>query len=318
MRDRTLDRLIRIGLAIVVIGVGFEVADRFFDLRGNDEPSLLERQITAAEDAVRAKPNEIGLRLRLAEVYRAADRSDDALAQYDEVLKLESVQGTALLGRGEVLAEQGDNAAAIKAYKKLIGEAGGEEFAGVNPQLAGAHYGLGSVLLEEGRAKKAMKEARQAVEVEPTDADALYLLGAAAVEAGSPRPAVKALRQAVLFVPSGWCEPYERLAEAYADLGRKAFAEYAEAMVDLCEERPEEASSRLRPLTSGPVAVDAMLGLGMAAEAESKRTAAVRWYRKVLAADAGNFNARANLGRLAGSQPGTDSLPPEHPGAGGA
>jgi len=315
MREGTLDRLIRIGLVVVVVVVGFQVVNYALD-RLNKPPSLVERQIDAAEKAVRAQPNETGLRLRLAEIYRAADRPDSALDQYDEVLKLEETQSTALLGRGEVLAEKGDNSEAVVSFKKIIGTAGEEEFAGVDPQLEAAYYGLGSVLLEDGQSKKALKALQRAVKVEAGDADAWNLLGTAAVGAGSPALAVKAFRQAVLFVPSGWCEPYEGLSKAYRKLHRKPFAQYATAMVDLCEKRPADATRRLRPLASGPVAVDAMLGLGMAAEAESNRSAAARWYRKVLAVDSENFNARSNLSRL--SSPGSGGSEAGHPSMGGA
>jgi len=315
MREGTLDRLIRIGLVVVIVLVGVGAASYVLN-RLNKQPSLVERQIEAAEKAVRAQPNETGLRLRLAEIYRVADRPDSALDQYDEVLKLEETQSTALLGRGEVLAEKGDNSEAVKSFKKIVGTAGGEEFAGVDPQLEAAYYGLGSVLLEDGKAKEAMKALQRAVKVEAGDADAWNLLGAAAVEAGSPALAVDAFRQAVLFVPAGWCEPYEGLSKAYRKLHRKPFAQYATAMVDLCEERPADATRRLRPLASGPAGVDAMFGLGMAAEAESNRAAAARWYRKGLAADSENFNARSNLSRL--SSPGSGGSAADHPSMGGA
>ena len=317
MREGTLDRLIRIGLVVVVVVIGLEGVRYFLDWR-NESPSLLERQLSSAEDAVRAQPSETGLRLRLAEVYRVAERPDDALTQYDEVLKIEPKQSTALVGRGEVLAGEGEHAEAASTFRQVIGAAGGGEFAAVDPQLQTAYYGLGGVLLEQDKAKEATRALRRAVAIEPTDADAWYLLGTAALEAGTPSLAVKALRQAVLFVPAEWCEPYERLSEAYADLNRKPYAEYATAMVDLCEERPDDAARRLRPLTSGPTAVDAMFGLGMAAEAESNRAGAARWYRRVLAVDAGNFNARSNLSRLAAPQSGTAPLPADHAGAGGA
>lgn len=317
MRERTIDRLIRIGLVVIVVAIGFEAADYFLDWPGEEE-TLLERQIAATEDAVREQPNETGLRLRLAEIYRVADRPDSALTQYDEVLKLEENQSTALLGRGEVLAEEGEHAEAASSFKEVIGTSEGGEFSAVDPQLEAAYYGLGLALLEQGQARKAMNAAREAVRVESTDADAWYLLGTSALEAGVPRLAVKALRRAVLFVPTGWCEPYEGLSDAYADLNRKPYAEYATAMVDLCEERPADAARRLRPLASGPAAIDAMLGLGMAAEAESNRAGAARWYRRVLAADAGNFNARSNLNRLAAPQSGAESPPAGHPSLGGA
>lgn len=316
MREGTIDRLIKIGLALIVLAVAVEVSDYFLDWRSGEE-SLVERQIKTAEDAVREEPNETGLRLQLAEIYRAADRSDDALNQYDEVLELEENQSTALLGRGEVLSEQGEQAEAEDAFDAVIDASGEGEFAGVDPQLEAAYYGLASLSLEEGKAKKAVDAARRAVQIESMDADAWNLLGSAALAAGDPGLAVKALRRAVLFVPTGWCEPYEGLSAAYRKLDRKPYAEYASAMVDLCEERPADATRRLRPLASGPVRVDAMLGLGMAAEAESHRASAARWYRKVLVIDAENFNARSNLSRL--TAPGSEAaLPADHASVGGA
>ena len=124
MREQTLDRLIRVGLRAVVVGVALVAIIYFLDRR-DTSPSLVERQTAAAEDAVRSEPTNVGLRLRLAEVYRAADRPDSALDQYDEVLKVEAGQSTALLGRGEVLAETGDLSEATKSFKKIIGNAGG-------------------------------------------------------------------------------------------------------------------------------------------------------------------------------------------------
>ncbi len=292
-----MDRLIRVGLKAVVIGIALVAIIYYLDRR-DTSPSLVERQITSAEDAVRSKPTDVGLRLRLAEVYRAAKRPDSALDQYDEVLKAEAGQSTALLGRGEVLAETGDLSGATQSFKQIIRQAKGAEYAAVNPQLEAAYYGLGSVMLKRHQAKDAMHAVKKAVAIEPTDADAWYLLGTAALKAGAYKPAVGALREAVLFVPTGWCEPYEKLSKAYRAQHRKPRAEYAGAMVDLCEKRPADAARRLERLTSGPVAVDAMLGLGMVAEAESHRASATRWYQKVAAADPQNFNARSGLNRL--------------------
>lgn len=297
MREQTLDRLIRVGSKALAVGVIAVAVVYYLDQR-DTTPSLVDRQIAAGEAAVRQKPEATGLRLRLADVFRAAKRPDDALAQYDAVLKVEANQSAALLGRGEVLAEKGQLTEATQSYKKIIGKTKGEEFAGVDPQLEAAYYNLGSVMLKQHRAKTAMREAKRAVKIEPTDADALYLLGTAAVESHAYGPGIEALRKAVLFVPTEWAEPYEELAKAYRAQHRKPQAEYAVAMAELCKKDPAGATQRLKPLTSGPVAVDAMLGLGMAAEAQSQRASAIRWYRKVVAVDSENFNARGGLARL--------------------
>lgn len=297
MPERTLDRLIRIGLAAVVLGVVAIGVIYFLD-RQSKGASLVDRQISAAEQAVRSHPTNVGLRLELADIYRAADRSGDALAQYDAVLGVEKHQDTALLGRGEILAEQGQGDEAAAAFRKVIGKADKSQFADVNPTLEAAYYGLGSLQLEEGAAKQARQAAQRAVKIEPGDADAWYLLGSASLASGAAKPAVKALQEAVLFVPTGWCDPYERLVDAYRALHNSARARYAAAMVDFCDKRLADATRKLKSLTSGPAAVDAMLGLGMVAEAESHRAGAKRWYRKVLAADPGNFNAQSGLTRL--------------------
>jgi len=296
MHEQTLDRLIRTGLKVLAAGIVLAAAVWFLD-RPASAPSLVERQITAGEKAVRSAPSNLGLRLHLAEIYRAANRPENALEQYAAVIKAEPNM-TALVGRGEVLAAKGDLAAASASFKKTITMVGGQEYAAVNPELESSYYGLGSVMLKQHDPKEAMRELGKALKIEPTDADAWYLMGTAAVEAGAYDKAVHALQQAVLFVPSGWCAPYNELVDAYRDRHLGPQTEYAGAMVELCEKKPAAASRRLERLTAGPVAVDAMVGLGMADEEESRRADAAHWYKKVLAADPGNFFARGGLGRL--------------------
>jgi hypothetical protein len=69
-------------------------------------------------------------------------------------------------------------------------------------------------------------------------------------------------------------------------------------MTDLCNKKPADARRKLEPLVTGPVSIDAMTGLAMTAEADSDRAGAIRWYRKVLAADSKNFSAASGLSRL--------------------
>lgn len=302
--DRTLNRMIIAAILVLAIGIPLVTVIYFLDRNVDPGPTLLQRQVAAAEEAVRTQPNDVGRRLVLATSYVAAGRLDDAIHQYDEILKVSPGHRVALLGKGDALAARGDLNGARALYQELVDEAKGGEFAGADPQLERAYYSLGSVAMKQDRVTDAVTALEAALKIDRADADAWYLLGAAQLKAGAADKAVQALRMAILFVPTGWSEPYAGLAQAYRALGRAAEAEYAAAMVDFSEKRPVEAKQRLEALTSGPVAVDAMLGLGMVAETEGDRDAASRWYQKVLALDPENFNAQVGLGRIGGGTPG--------------
>jgi tetratricopeptide (TPR) repeat protein len=296
--DRRLSRLLGVGVLVLAVGVPAFGVLYFRDQHVDAGPSLVDRQVVSAEAAVRAAPGDIGLRLQLAGAYRTAGRLDAALAQYDQTLTVEAANRAALLGRGDVLVAKKDLPAAAAAFAKIVGAAKGGEFAAADPQLEKAHYRLGQIALQQGRVGAAVTSLSAAVRIEPTDADALYLLGTAQLREGKAARAVVSLQRAVAFVPTGWCEPYTRLSQAFRSLHRAPAASYATAMLDFCRGRPAVATRQLTALTSGPVAVPAMLGLGMIAETTSDRAAATRWYQKVLRADSKNFNARTGLTRL--------------------
>ena len=312
--DGLVNRLILASVLVLVIGVPVFGAYYVLDRNVDAGPSLVERQLASAVDAVRQQPNSVPRRLALGAAYGAANRLGDALAQYDEVLKVEPDNRTALLGRGDALVTKGDLDGAAAAFQKIVDDSKGGEFAPVDPQLEQAYYSLGSIALKRDGAANAVPFLEAAVKIEPTDADAWYLLGTAYLGTGASQRAADALRRAVLFVPTGWCEPYARLAEAETALSHPPQAEYAGAMVDFCQKRLSDAQRRLERLVSGPVAVDALLGLGMIAEAQEDRDAAVADYRRVLALDAKNFNALEGLARLGAGPPGAH---PSAPAAGG-
>jgi hypothetical protein len=115
---------------------------------------------------------------------------------------------------------------------------------------------------------------------------------------GKPKFAVDALKQALLFVPTGWCEPYTQLSLAYGKLSQAPQATYAGAMADFCHKKPADAQRRLKTLTTGPVKVEAMLGLGLIAETGSSTAEAISWYKQALVVDPANVNATSSLSRL--------------------
>jgi len=288
----------RLGVLVLVAGVLAFAGIYYQDQHVDAGPSLAGRQIEGAEAAVKKAPGNISFRLQLAAAYEADKRPNDALKQYDEVLKADKGNRSALLGRGGALMATGDLKGAAAAYRKITSASKKGEFAGADPQLQEAYYYLGSIALKQDKPKDAIKELSSALRIQRTDSDALYLLGVAQLKDGAPQLAVDSLKAALQFVPTGWCEPYSQLEVAYGKLAQAPRATYAGAMADFCLKKPAEAKVQLKTLTAGPVAVDALLGLALIAETESSQPEAVAFYQKVLTVDRTNISAISALSRL--------------------
>ena len=296
--DRTTSWLIRLGVMALAAGVLLFAGIYYQDQHVNAGPTLIGRQTQAAEAAVKKAPGNIGARLALAASYRSDKHLDEALGQYDEVLKSDKANRFALLGRGGVLIAKGELKAAAISYHKIADANRKGEFAGADPQLEEALYYLGSIALKQGNAKEAITQLQAALKIVRSDSDALYLMGVAQLKNGQPKLAVDALKQALLFVPTGWCEPQTQLALAYGKLGQAPQATYAGAMANFCNKKPADAKLQLKTLITGPVKVDALLGLALIAETESKNPEAISWYKQALTVDAKNATAIAALSRL--------------------
>jgi tetratricopeptide (TPR) repeat protein len=301
--DRTLNRILLGLIVAIVIGIPAIALVYVLDRNVDPGPPVAERAITAGEEAVRNEPNKLSNRLGLAMAYAAADRPADAIAQFTEILKVEPVHRAALLGRADAYLTTGDLDAAAGDFQSLVDATAGGEMATVDPQREAAFYGLGSIALSQGRPEDAVTALTEALKINRTDADALNLLGTALLQTGDTENAIKALRAATALVPAGWCEPYAQLGAAYAAAGNSAGAQYGIGMVALCEQRTAEAEQALTPLTDGPLAIDALIGLGLAAEERGDQAAAIDFYSRVYAADPTNFNAIAGLNRLGATAP---------------
>jgi len=319
--DRTTNRLIVGSILVLAIGIPvlgvMYVVDRYVPAG----PTLAQRQVTSLENAVRANPNNIAIRLQLAGAYTASTRYPDALQQFDEALKADPNNRTATLGRADALRLSGDIAGAITGYQAVIDAAKTGEFAPVDTELQRAYYQLGAITLDQGRAADAIPLLTEAQKINKTDSDALKLLGDAYLQTAAYDKAVDALRKAVLYVPSGWPEPYTLLSQAYAKAGQAEESEWAAAMADVVAQKPGQSADRLTALTTGPAAVDALTGLGLLSEIQGDRTSAAEWYQKVLARDANNFNAQVGLARVTDpTSNGTPqpSLPASSPALGGS
>ena len=296
--DRLLTLFLRIGVAVLVIGlVGFGFL-YYRDQYVEPAPSMLQQQITLSEAAVRKSPNSVQARLQLGLVYQQAKRYDDAVAQFDEVLKVSPDIKEALVSKGYALMEKGDLENASVPLTKVITASRKGEFASSDSNLGAAYYYLGLIALKQGKPDVAIDQLRHSLNIAPTDSDAMYQIGLAQLQQGKHADAIATFKNALRFVPTGWCEPYQQMQAAYTSMKKPELASYAAAMAGFCGNKVTEAKTQLTALTSGPAAVDAMLGLGLIAETENDTKGAAAWYEKALAKDPKNMAAMSSLSGL--------------------
>ncbi len=298
MTDPQLNRLIkRIALILAagtVVFVGFYVLDRW---RPATTP-IVDRRISALEEAVRANPADIVARGSLADTYVAKGRFQDAITQYDAILETGKADELAHYGRAGAYLGLGELDTAATDYQAVVEIARGGEMANVDPMLQFSYYSLGSIAMKQAKPVDAIAWLEKALAIKRSDADSLYLIGTAYVQTGDTEKAITTLRASVAFVPIGWSDPYVALAEAYTRAGKPALAEWAGAMADLAGGRPDAAETRLRAIVDGDAGLEAALGLGLIAETRGDAAAAADWYGRALAQDPGNTTARLGLSRV--------------------
>ncbi len=272
--DRTVALLLRIGAAVLAVGlVAFGVL-YYKDQHVAAAPSIIERQVSLTEAAVRKNPNDLQARLQLGEVYGQAARYDDAVKQFDQVLKAAPGSKDALLGKGFVLMTQGPARQGRRPLTQIVKGTRKGEFAGADSQLGSAYYYLGTIAVKQHKPDVALTQLSHALTIEPTDSDAMYQVGLAQMQKGANVQAISTFRNALRFVPTGWCEPYQQMQTAFTSLKKPELATYASAMAGFCGGKVDEAKTQLTALTAGPAAADAMLGLGLIAETANDTKAA--------------------------------------------
>lgn len=296
--DRLLTLFLRVGVAILIVGLVGVGYVYYKDQYVAPAPSMLQQQISLSEAAVRKAPNSVDARLQLGLVYQQAKRYDDAVLQFDQVLKVAPDIKEALVAKGFALMEKGDLAKASVPLTKVIEANRDGEFASSDSNIGAAYYYLGMIALKQGKPDVAIDQLRHSLNISPTDSDAMYQIGLAQLQKGKAADAVATFKSALRFVPTGWCEPYQQMQKAYTSMKKPELASYASAMAGFCGKRVAEAKTQLTALTAGPAAVDAMLGLGLIAETENDAKGAAAWYEKALAKDPKNMAAISSLSSL--------------------
>jgi tetratricopeptide (TPR) repeat protein len=120
------------------------------------------------------------------------DRSHDAIAVYQEALRLDPTYYLAHYNLARVLAGQGDYVAAQQHYEAAV------ELEPTDPK---PRYNLALTLGREGRFSEAILKFAEVIRLRPEDADAQYNIGVAEEKQGKPEEAIAAYRAALKLQP---------------------------------------------------------------------------------------------------------------------
>jgi len=279
-----------LGLAAAVMFVRSELLSSDSSVLGQGEQEL--------QEAILEDPNNPDLRVSLANVYLEESRYDEAIAQYNEVLKADEDHQEALMGLGLAYREKGDTDQALSAFNKLVEVTKGSEFADVDRRLEAVHYYLGGIYLERNEPAKAIEELQAALKIEPTDADAMYLLGNALQAQGEQDGAIAVYAVATSLVPD-FREAYEGMAAAAEKQGNELMATYARAMIRLLSGDPKTAVRELENVVGqSPENATAYFGLGYGYEQLGQRDKALAAYQQSAEIDPSQYAAQSGLARL--------------------
>ncbi len=285
---------IALGLALASFG-GYYYWDRYVHL-GDESP--LSMSINELERAAREHPDNIEIRLALAESYMLSMNYESAIEQASVVLAAYPDNERAMYIVGVGYASSGRPEESLTPLEKFVEIRSAAPTAGLDSSLETALFYLGSSYISLGRYEEAIPKLSQALKINATDADAFYMLGQAYAKTGQHEQAVQNYEEAVRFVPN-FTEAYRGMVESYTALDRPEYAAYARGMVafsqgDYSAARRELEQAAQTLTDYAPLYV----GLGLACEELGDLSSAEANLKRALEIDPNDFTALQALGRV--------------------
>jgi tetratricopeptide (TPR) repeat protein len=180
-------------LALVVVALGWITVRRNVDFQS---------KVAIWADTVAKAPANSRAHYNLGQALGDVGRFDEAVAQYQEALRIQPDYADAHNNLGMIWAGRGQILQAIGEYRKALD---------ASPQHAQAHNNLANALESQGEADEALTHYQQAVESRPDFAEAHYHLGNAWSARGEVDRAIAEYGKALAIRPD--------LAEAHNNLG---------------------------------------------------------------------------------------------------
>ncbi len=231
-------------------------------------------------------------------------RVAEAIANYEEALRLKPNHAKAHYNLGNALLQAGQPSTAIEHYEKALE---------LQPDLDVVHSNLGNALIQAGRVADAIEHYREALRVTPAEVTAYNNLGNALLQIGKTTEAIECFQQAIKLQPESG-PTHNNLGNGFLQVNQVADAvrEYHEALrlqpLDALTHsnlgnalvkagQGEEAilefeeALKLRPGT-----VISLYNLANTLAQVGRLIDAIERYQEVIRLDPSNFEASNNLG----------------------
>jgi len=225
--------------------------------------ALQANQTTAGIDLIRkaliADPNYDEARINLGNALQEMEFFDDAVKQYQDVIKRLPQSAEAHLGLGTTFQKQGRIKDALSSFQTVLK---------ISPNLAEAHNNIGPVFEALGEVEQAIEHYNIALRLNPQDVEVLRNLGVACQNIGLLKEAEEHLCKALAIDPD--------FAEAHSSLG----------LVFLKNERLDKAvESFQRAISIKPDYKPALINLGNVQITQTLFDLAINSFEQVLTID---------------------------------
>jgi tetratricopeptide (TPR) repeat protein len=153
----------------------------------------LDEAMASYEEALRLKPDYAFAHNNAGNVLLLKGRTGEAIAHYEQALQVSSRFDRAHNNLASALLQQGRIDKAIFHLEQALQ---------INPENAFVHFNLGNALIRQNRADEAIAHYRRALHLEPGSADTHSNLGMALVKSGHLQEAIAHFKQAIQIDPA--------------------------------------------------------------------------------------------------------------------
>ena len=170
-------------------------ADEVF-LSGNAHANLnqLDEALAAYEETLKLNPNKAGAYTNIGVVYYQLGKLDEAIAQLKKALEVDPKDAETTYMLGAAYVQKQDLVEAETAFTQALE---------LNPDLAAAHIGLGNVYLLNKQFDQAAAALQKAIQLQPESPEAWLALGQAYAGQNNRVEAARALNQCLQYSTPG-------------------------------------------------------------------------------------------------------------------